>query len=242
LERLCLLPKSVNMAPTKRTASPAPKKAADAGASKQADEKNATGTMAAKLKRNLPLLLWPPNVIGYVRVITLVLAMLEPEPTSNFAIWMVTASLVLDYFDGPCARQMDMCSQFGDLLDHYTDHATMMWLVWVATQGSSHPVSYANLTVSAVHNGVAFVYMAVYGHYFKHSERGNMVTRNIEANNYWNLPSMLYCANCILLPLMKLSLAQTHGMKPYATTTRLIEVADALGAGVTLSYSFAVWF
>ena len=77
---------------------------------------------------------------------------------------------------------------------------------------------------------------------FKHSERGNVVTRTIEANNYWNLASMLYCANCILLPLTKLSLAQTHGTRPFAMTSPLMDLADMCGAAVTLSYSVAVWF
>ena len=56
--------------------------------------------------------------------------------------------------------------------------------------------------------------MALRGHYFKHSERGNIVTRTIEANNYWNMASMLYAANCILIPLVKLSFAGHHGMTP----------------------------
>ena len=92
-----------------------------------------------------------------------------------------------------------------------------------------------------VHNGVAFVYVALRGHYFRRSERGNVVTRSIEANNYWNMASMLYCANCILLPVIKLSFAGTHSMRPAAATTPLIDLCDMLGAIVTLSYSFAVW-
>ena len=191
-------------------------------------------------EHKLPLLLWPPNLIGYVRVLTLAVAMMEADPAGSVAIWMVTASLVLDYFDGPCARRLKMCSQFGDLLDHYTDHVTMLWLVYVTTDGAGL-WGRANLAISTVHNVVAFIYMALKGHYFKHSERGNFVTRSIEANNYWNMASMLYCANCILLPLIKLSLSRTHGMQPFATSTPLIDVVDAFGAAVTLSYSLAVW-
>ena len=134
-----------------------------------------------------------------------------------------------------------MCSQFGDLLDHYTDHITMMWLVWVTTLDAGR-WGQVNCAISVVHNAIACVYMAMKGHYFKHSERGNAVTRSIEANNYWNLASLLYCANCILLPLARLSLAGTHGMSPSAATTPLFDVADMLGACVTLSYSIAVWF
>ena len=133
-----------------------------------------------------------------------------------------------------------MCSQFGDLLDHYTDHVTMLWLVWVTTQRTT-VWGQANLAISVVHNVVAFIYMALRGHYFKHSEKGNVVTRTIEANNYWNLASLLYCANCILLPVVRLSLAQVHGMKPAAATSPLMDAADVLGAAVTLAYSVAVW-
>ena len=137
------------------------------------------GAVLKEPHHKIPLLLWPPNLIGYVRVLTLVAAMLEPDPTSEYAIYMLTASLVLDYFDGPCARRMNMCSQFGDLLDHYADHVTMMWLVWVTTDSSLW--GHINVAISAAHNGVAFVYMAYYVHYFKHSEKGNVVTRCIEA-------------------------------------------------------------
>jgi len=190
---------------------------------------------------SLPLFLWPPNVIGYVRVVTLIAAIQAPDPSGAYAIWMLTVSLVLDYFDGPCARRMNMCSQFGDLLDHYTDHATMMWLVYV-TAGSTTIWGPINLAISAIHNLVAFVYMAAYGHYFKHTEKGNFVTKTIEANNYWNLASMLYCANCILLPVVKLSFAEKFNMKATEVSTPLIDIADMLGALVTLSYSFFVWF
>ena len=131
------------------------------------------------------------------------------------------------------------CSQFGDLLDHYTDHVTMQWLVYVTA--SAGPFGRANLAVSTLHNGVAFAYMALRGHYFKHSERGNIVTRTIEANNYWNMASMLYAANCILIPLVKLSFAGHHRVTPPDASAPLIDVVDAVGGLVTLSYSFAVW-
>jgi len=152
---------------------------------------------------------------------------------------MVTTSLVLDYFDGPCARRMNMCSQFGDLLDHYTDHITMLWLVYV-TAGSGY-WGRANLAISTLHNVVAFVYMFVFGHYFKHTSKGNFWTRTIEANNYWNFASILYCANCILFPVIKLSFAGTYKLAPNSVSTPLIDLADMLGSIVTLSYSFAVW-
>jgi len=69
----------------------------------------------------------------------------------------------------------------------------------------------------------------------------NFWTRTIEANNYWNFASILYCANCILLPLIKLSFAGTYEKQPNAVTTPLIDLTDMLGAVVTFSYSVAVW-
>mmetsp|Transcript_19605 Transcript_19605/g.62422 ORF Transcript_19605/g.62422 Transcript_19605/m.62422 type:complete len:206 (-) Transcript_19605:163-780(-) len=201
-----------------------------------------TRSAAAQRRTLAQVLPWPlylPNLIGYVRVITMVAAMLESDPGSAKAMWLLLLSLALDYIDGPCARAFDMCTQFGDLLDHYTDHVTMQWLVYVTA--SAGPFGRANLAVSTLHNGVAFAYMALRGHYFKHSERGNIVTRTIEANNYWNMASMLYAANCILIPLVKLSFAGHHGVTPPDASAPLIDVVDAVGGLVTLSYSFAVW-
>jgi hypothetical protein len=61
------------------------------------------------------------------------------------------------------SRRLKMCSQFGDLLDHYTDHVTMLWLVYVTTSRTS-VWGQVNLAISTVHNVVAFVYMFIYGH------------------------------------------------------------------------------
>ena len=88
--------------------------------------------------KRLPIALYLPNLIGYVRVISLVVALMEEDPSSSTAIRAVVLSLALDYIDGPIARRLDMCTQFGDLLDHYTDHVTMLWLVWVTTQAAAH--------------------------------------------------------------------------------------------------------
>ena len=94
----------------------------DAATQPVADKKSAK-------KKKLPVVLYVPNLIGYVRVITLVMGAMAESPASNTAIWCLTISLVLDYIDGPAARYLNQCSQFGDLLDHYADHLTMMYLV-----------------------------------------------------------------------------------------------------------------
>ena len=46
--------------------------------------------------------------------------------------------------------------------------------------------------VNAIHCGVALGYMAFTGHYFKHAAAANYVTSVVEANNYFNMPALLW--------------------------------------------------
>jgi len=225
----------------------------------------------------MPFWLYLPNLVGYVRWWTLILAM-NPGGTwplglggvdkfSQPAIWCLAISLALDFIDGPLARRYDMCTVFGDLLDHVADHVTMYYLVRITTEplpwvpgvdaistlpaavenfGTAlsagkitYALSFINHAVSAIHVVVALGYMAVYQHYFKHSKRGNFVTRAIEANNFWNLPATLYAANTFLLPLLKMSYVAEHGLSPLASTW-LLDSWDYVGMVVTVSYTVAV--
>lgn len=199
----------------------------------------ATHLQRPKAEHKLPVLLWPPNLIGYVRVLTLAAAMREPSAANSYCIIMVIISLVLDYFDGPCARRLHMCSQFGDLLDHVTDHITMMWLVWVAA--STTMWGQVNIAISIAHNGGALLYMLYHGFYFKHTDRPNIITKSIEANNYWNFLSMLYCSNTFMVPLAKLSFSETHGMDIPNATTPVLDALDMIGAAVTAAYTLGIW-
>jgi phosphatidylglycerophosphate synthase len=183
----------------------------------------------------LPVWLWAPNLIGYLRVAALALAVAQPDPGSPLSVRLLFLSFALDYFDGPVARKLNMCSQFGDMLDHATDHATMAWLVFVSSDWR------VNVWVNLVANlAVPFAYMLYHGHYFKHAAGGNWVTRAVEENNYWNLPSLLWAANCIIVPMVKLSFHAQRGLDAKAST-ELVDFADALGLCVTVAYSVAVW-
>jgi len=225
----------------------------------------------------IPFWLYIPNLVGYLRWWTLILAM-NPggewplglggvDRFSQSAIWCLAISLALDFIDGPLARRYDMCTVFGDLLDHVADHVTMYYLVrltaeplpwvpgvdavsqlpgamstlfaFVAAGNIRSALSLINHAVSAVHVVVALGYMAVYQHYFKHSKKGNFVTRNIEANNYWNLPATLYAANTFLLPILKMSYVAEHNLSPLASTW-LLDSWDYVGMIITASYTVAV--
>jgi len=180
----------------------------------------------------MPVALWAPNLLGYVRVAAFVCALLCEDRASERALNLLALSFALDYFDGPLARALGMCSQFGDLLDHVTDHVTMSYLVWLT---SSSP---ANVTASFVCNGVACAYMLANGHYFKHAATPNRVQRAIEEHNYWNLPSLLWSANSIVIPLVKLSFHARFGIGATASTP-FIDLIDLLGAAVGVAYTLS---
>lgn len=183
--------------------------------------------------------LYVPNLIGYVRLITLVVGARCENPASSLAIWCLTISLLLDYIDGPVARKLDQCSQFGDLLDHFCDHLTMMYLVYVTYSRNSY-FGTVNVLVSALHNSIACFYMLYTGHYMKHGA-GNPVTKAIEKNNYWNIWSLMWNFNTCVIPLVKLSYIYEHACLSTGSSTLLLDVADAGGMLVSLVYTIAMW-
>lgn len=103
--------------------------------------------------QRLPIFLYLPNLIGYLRVGAFAYAVLQPDPGGVPAMRALVLSLALDYMDGPAARKFAMCTQFGDLLDHYCDHLSMFWLVYIT---SSSPL---NVVVNFAHMAMAVVYM-----------------------------------------------------------------------------------
>ena len=182
--------------------------------------------------KRMPFWLYLPNLIGYVRYLTLFLAMVEEDPAGDFAMKMLALSLFLDYLDGPAARRFDMCTQFGDLLDHFCDHITIMWCVHVTT------ASAVNWWVNLVTTAATLLYMVATGHYFKHNSTSNVVTATVEANNYFNMWSMLWNANTILVPFVKMSYHIEKGL-PVTESTELIRLFDYLGLAVTGLYTAA---
>ena len=54
--------------------------------------------------------------------------------------------------------------------------------------------------------------MAYTGHYFKHASTSNFVTAIVEANNYFNMPSILWNANTCVVPLVKMSYHASYGI------------------------------
>ena len=229
------------MVATRRSLSPAPKRAASPArkpasrAKSPARKKKAGGKNQPFIlldPKRMPFWLYAPNLLGYIRVATLVYAMYESDPGSSMAATCLALSLAIDYVDGPCARRFDMCTKFGDLLDHVCDHVTMLWLVHCTT------ASDIDRAVNALHCGVALAYMAYTGHYFKHASTSNVVTAIVEANNYFNMPSILWNANTCVVPLVKMSYHASYGIG-LKDSTPLLDVVNYMGLLVTAAYTVA---
>ena len=163
------------------------------------------------------------------------------EQEYDLAAYSLLTSLALDFIDGPLARRFDMCSQFGDLNDHVCDHLTMIAAVYFTTD-TTQWFGCVNMIVNIVHCLAAIIYMAKFGHYFKHSKSGrNIIMDVIESNNYWNIASVLWGCNYMAVPLIKLSYASSHGLSP-TESTGFVNICDFLGMCVAASYTVAVWY
>jgi len=181
--------------------------------------------------KRMPFWLYVPNLVGYLRYVLLALGMLNPS--TEYGLWCFVVSLSLDFIDGPLARRYGMCTQFGDLLDHVCDHVTILAVV-VMTSSSR-----VNVWVNAVHFVVAIGYMIYYGHYFKHSKGGNIFTKEIEKNNYFNMLSCVWAGNSMIFPLLKMSYALDHNLA-MKDTTGLMDIIDHAGMLVCVVYTLAV--
>jgi len=65
--------------------------------------------------------LFVPNIIGYVRIILLILSCYFMHHQWTTAVFCYIASVLLDAVDGHAARYFSQTSQFGAILDQLTD-------------------------------------------------------------------------------------------------------------------------
>eukprot|EP00466_Bigelowiella_natans_P006130 jgi/Bigna1/145176/aug1.96_g19884 len=95
----------------------------------------------------------------------------------------VGISYALDIIDGPLARALNQCTQLGDILDHVADHITQLALLHMVRVYLPWWV----MALGLFNNLLMLVYMAMYGHYIKHSKSPNKVLTMFMANNYHNI-------------------------------------------------------
>ena len=88
----------------------------------------------------IPVALYIPNILCYIRIITAFWGLLykDHHPVAALTIWL--ASAALDLFDGILARLLHQTSRLGILLDICADNVlrTCMWVA-AASQYPDHP-------------------------------------------------------------------------------------------------------
>ncbi|KAJ8909022.1 hypothetical protein NDN08_005721 [Rhodosorus marinus] len=77
------------------------------------------------MANKLPVWLWVPNVIGYLRIVLVVLALSRYGIERKVGFWVCYGlSFILDGFDGMAARRLNQTSEFGAFLDVTIDIAS----------------------------------------------------------------------------------------------------------------------
>ncbi|XP_047468671.1 uncharacterized protein LOC125024933 [Penaeus chinensis] len=154
-----------------------------------------------KRKPNYSILLYVPNLIGYTRLLLLLLAfcLLPASPASFVTLYSI--SITLDGFDGYAARKLHQCSLFGAWFDVILDNLGR-GLLWVHI----HPMLYL---VSAV-EWIAFVCNYSFGAKWRESliegPKAPTIVTHILANNFRNAWGVWVIAGLHVLPVWLLGI------------------------------------
>ncbi|KAL7460066.1 hypothetical protein ACHAXS_000533 [Conticribra weissflogii] len=101
--------------------------------SDEALDKQTNNTQCTNDSSRWPVALYVPNILCYLRIIfsfSGYLYSMKQRPNIAFPVW--TAAAVLDFLDGPAARILNQCSQFGVLLDVIADN-TLRTAIWISS-------------------------------------------------------------------------------------------------------------
>ncbi len=89
------------------------------------------------MTKRLPVYLYLPNLLCYLRILLAVVGLYEAAVQSQvgqgsvFAVWIWIASCGLDAIDGPLARRLQQSSRLGVLLDICADNI-LRTCIWIA--------------------------------------------------------------------------------------------------------------
>ncbi|KAG7810751.1 hypothetical protein KL921_002379 [Ogataea angusta] len=91
--------------------------------------------MAQKVYTPSHIFRFIPNIIGYVRVLTLIASLFTMQNHPKFTMWVLySTSCLLDAFDGYAARKLDQSTTFGAVLDMVTDRCSTCSLIVFLTR------------------------------------------------------------------------------------------------------------
>ncbi|XP_065187320.1 CDP-diacylglycerol--inositol 3-phosphatidyltransferase-like [Sycon ciliatum] len=134
------------------------------------------------------IFLFIPNLIGYVRVILLIVAcfFMDTDPWTTVALYLL--SQFLDAFDGQAARYFQQSTKFGAVLDMVTDRCSTLCLFIVLGQFyPGHLVTFQLLAILDIASHWIHMYSALVRGDSSHKTidlAGNPVLRYYYTNRY----------------------------------------------------------
>mmetsp|Transcript_16712 Transcript_16712/g.21718 ORF Transcript_16712/g.21718 Transcript_16712/m.21718 type:complete len:254 (+) Transcript_16712:279-1040(+) len=103
------------------------------------------------VSKHIPVLLYVPNLLGYLRIILALTSLKYCITDPDWNIILMIVSCLLDMIDGPLARRLDQCSQFGVWVDIVADNLlrTISWLqaIYVSGQLEDNERGHCNSTL-----------------------------------------------------------------------------------------------
>ena len=90
---------------------------------------------------HLKILLYIPNIIGYLRILLLILAYTLQKTSYTLFFTSYFLSFALDALDGIAARALNQCSKYGAVLDMLTDRMATLLITFICIQLPNSPLS-----------------------------------------------------------------------------------------------------
>lgn len=180
------------------------------------------------------VLLYWPNIIGYIRI-CLVLGSWAVHETPTAFILLYTTSILLDGVDGWLARRLNQCSRFGAWLDVVVDNVGRAMLWSLIFQGG-WLVSAVEWCVFVCNHGGARG-----GHDWKNSFTSSpLIIRAIMANGFQTPLGLLVVSGLHCLPLWLYS-EQRGLLEAFLPFWIQVQVTLLLTGGRLLAFSAEVW-
>lgn len=185
----------------KRSRSATPRARKDASGTPRGKSKNTEGVVlsprAVSADSNVAnvtagdVLLYYPNIVGYIRVVCMVLSFYYAKSNWKRALVYYLAAFIGDVVDGHVARSFDQCSKVGGILDMVTDRvSTCGFLVLLSNFYPEHYFTAIMLIVLDI-SSHWFHVMSVSGH---HKSKESLQNRNALLQWYYSIyPLFGYC-------------------------------------------------
>mmetsp|Transcript_36930 Transcript_36930/g.68675 ORF Transcript_36930/g.68675 Transcript_36930/m.68675 type:complete len:218 (-) Transcript_36930:1126-1779(-) len=150
-------------------------------------------TTSSKAITSSNVLLFVPNLIGYSRIILMLLAFAFAKTNWQWSMACYLGAFTGDLFDGMAARYFNQCSEFGGILDMVTDRVSTAGLLMILAQlyPDYHFFFNALMCIDIFSHWFHVMSTAGDGH---HKSDATLEHRNIVLRCYYAVPFLFaYC-------------------------------------------------